>query len=125
MVMRLPLSLRGHNDRVRQRSHAGHAPPALAFDTAGRARQPGGRSPRAKEARDGVLVARRAVRHAPPGLGHGRRLHGALVRQGRLHHEPGHSFNDYRQASNMGGDFVIFSDVLPLSLPNGPFEISL
>lgn len=35
------------------------------------------------------------------------------------------SFNDYRQASGQGGDFVIFSDLLRLTMPSGPVEVAL
>lgn len=35
------------------------------------------------------------------------------------------SFDDYRTAHSKGGDFIIFTDVMRLPLPNGPVEVSL
>ncbi len=35
------------------------------------------------------------------------------------------SFRDFQQVSHRGGDFVIFTDLLRLSLPSGPIEIAL
>lgn len=43
----------------------------------------------------------------------------------RYHGVSNQSFNDYRQASGKGGDFVIFTDVLRLPLPHGPVEVTL